>query len=70
MAHRGTAEDVVKKQPILLEVPEAFETERLLLRAMRPGAGEAVAAAVAESLEELHTWIPWSRPLTDASKGC
>lgn len=48
------------QRPILLDIPDAFESERLLLRAPRPGDGEALNAAVIESLEELRPWMPWA----------
>jgi RimJ/RimL family protein N-acetyltransferase len=44
-----------------LEVPEAFETERLLIRCPLPGDGEAVNTAVAESLECLSPWMSWAQ---------
>ncbi|HTE21104.1 MAG TPA: GNAT family protein [Armatimonadota bacterium] len=47
--------------PILKEVPEAFETERLLIRAPRFGDGAAVNAAIQETFEELRPWMPWAR---------
>lgn len=46
--------------PILLDLPDFIETERLLLRAPRPGDGAVVYAAVQSSLKELRPWMPWS----------
>lgn len=46
--------------PILREIPEAFESERLTIRAPRPGDGAAVHAAIIESLDELRPWMPWA----------
>ncbi len=46
--------------PILLDFPDQFETERLLLRAMRPGDGAVINEAVVESLPELRRWMPWA----------
>lgn len=48
------------QRPILLDIPDAFESERLLLRAPQPGDGEALNQAVLESLEELRPWMPWA----------
>ena len=48
------------QRPILLDIPDAFESERLLLRSPRAGDGEAINRAVAESLEELRPWMPWA----------
>src|SRR4051812_10999457 len=49
--------------PLLIELPERLETERMLLRVPRAGDGEIVHASVRESIEELKRWMPWA---TDA----
>ncbi|WP_374403034.1 GNAT family N-acetyltransferase [Niveibacterium sp.] len=59
--------------PILLDIPDQFETERLLVRAPRPGDGSAVYDAVLESLAELRAWpasLPWAlrEPSADESE--
>jgi RimJ/RimL family protein N-acetyltransferase len=46
--------------PILRDFPEAFESERLLIRCPMPGDGPAVHEAIAESLDELLPWMPWA----------
>ena len=46
--------------PILADFPDIFESERLVIRAPRPGDGADVHAAVMESLEELRRWMPWA----------
>lgn len=49
--------------PILLDVPEQIETDRLLIRAPRPGDGQAVYEGVLDTLAELRAWpasLPWS----------
>jgi len=46
--------------PILKDFPDHFETERLLIRAPRPGEGQMVYEAVMESLENLKLWMPWA----------
>jgi ribosomal-protein-serine acetyltransferase len=46
---------------LLLDVPEALETERLTLKATRAGVGAAMHQAVFESLHELKAWLPWAR---------
>jgi RimJ/RimL family protein N-acetyltransferase len=48
--------------PILLDFPAHLETDRLLLRAPRPGDGAAAYAAIHESLDRLLPWMPWARP--------
>jgi RimJ/RimL family protein N-acetyltransferase len=47
--------------PVLLDLPDAFESERLLIRAPRVGDGLAVYEATVESVESLWPWIPWGR---------
>ncbi|MEO6745933.1 MAG: GNAT family N-acetyltransferase, partial [Caldimonas sp.] len=47
--------------PLLLDVPERLETERLVLRCPRPGDGPAVNLAVCDSLEGLRPWMPWAK---------
>jgi RimJ/RimL family protein N-acetyltransferase len=49
-------------EPILREVPERVETERLVLLAPRVGDGAAVCEAALESLGELRPWMPWVHP--------
>ncbi len=51
--------------PILRHVPEEFQTERLVLRAPRPGDGEELRAAITESLAELRPWLPWAQEAPD-----
>jgi RimJ/RimL family protein N-acetyltransferase len=47
-------------KPILLEFPEEFTTERLLIRKPLPGDGKAVFTAIQASLNELKQWMPWA----------
>lgn len=49
-------------KPILREIPEGFETERLIIRPPHPGDGVAAHAAIVESAERLRVWIPWAKP--------
>lgn len=49
--------------PILLDFPDRFETERLILRAPCPGDGWTVNGAVRESVNELSPWMPWVHPV-------
>lgn len=48
------------QRPILLDIPDSFESERLVLRAPRPGDGATLNAAVIESLPELRPWMSWA----------
>ena len=46
---------------ILLDFPDCFETERLIVRCPQPGDGAALNAAIVESLDELRPWMPWAQ---------
>lgn len=47
--------------PVLIQVPEQILTERLVIAAPRVGLGQALNAAVCESLAELKPWMPWAQ---------
>lgn len=47
--------------PILRDLPDQFESERLIIRAPRPGDGPAANEAIRESLAELKPWFPWAQ---------
>jgi RimJ/RimL family protein N-acetyltransferase len=47
-------------EPILIDVPERIETERLILRVPRAGDGPLVNHAIGESHAELAPWMPWA----------
>lgn len=49
--------------PLMLEVPEVFETERLILRCHQPELAQALNDAIRESHHELRAWLPWAREL-------
>ncbi|MGV3465130.1 MAG: GNAT family N-acetyltransferase [Heyndrickxia sp.] len=53
--------------PILLDIPEQFETERLLLRVPQVGDGAMVNEAIRDSFEFLNKWI-WSDHIPDAEE--
>jgi len=49
--------------PVLLDIPDEFETERLLVRAPRPGDGAVINASVLETLDDLRRFpasMPWA----------
>jgi len=46
-------------EPILIDLPESFSGERILLRPYRAGDGRAVFDAVQESREHVRLWLPW-----------
>jgi hypothetical protein len=50
------------RDPLLIDVPERFDTERLSLRAFRPGDGPLLLPALAESraaLRQFLGYLPW-----------
>ncbi len=49
------------KPPILIDFPESFETDRLLIRSPLPGDGPELHAAVRESTDELTPWMAWPK---------
>ncbi len=57
--------------PVLIEVPEKVETDRLVLLAPRAGVGPALNEAVIETLEQLQPWMPWAQqaPTIDETEG-
>lgn len=48
--------------PLLLDFPDRFETDRLLVRAPRAGDGPALHEAVLETIDALRTWMDWAVP--------
>jgi RimJ/RimL family protein N-acetyltransferase len=52
-----------QQTPIMMSIPESFESARLFIRAPQWGDGAAVNEAVIESLEELKPWMPWANTL-------
>ena len=49
------------RPPILVDFPEGFETERLVIRSPFPGDGPEVYRAVRESIKELTPWMAWPK---------
>lgn len=48
--------------PLLLNFPDQFETDRLLIRAPRESDALAVTEAMRESYDALRRWMTWARP--------
>ncbi len=48
-------------KPILLEIPESFESERLLIRVPKPGDGAILQEAYLDSYPRLKRWFPWAQ---------
>jgi RimJ/RimL family protein N-acetyltransferase len=49
--------------PILISIPESFESRRVLIRAPLWGDGRKVNEAIIESLEQLRPWMPWAHDI-------
>jgi RimJ/RimL family protein N-acetyltransferase len=47
--------------PQKLEIPEQFESERLVIRAPRVRDAKELRAAIEESLDNLRPWMPWAK---------
>jgi RimJ/RimL family protein N-acetyltransferase len=47
--------------PLLIDIPDSFTTERLLIRCPRPGDGAFMAEAIRESHDRLRPWLPWAK---------
>ncbi|WP_411346463.1 GNAT family N-acetyltransferase [Paenibacillus sp. WLX1005] len=52
-----------QRDPLLLSFPQQWTSERLLIRAPRPGDGAVVNEAIVESEVELAPWMTWAHPL-------
>jgi RimJ/RimL family protein N-acetyltransferase len=54
------------RNPVLIDVPERIETERLLIRCPGPGDGARIVDAVEESFDELDGVMHWAkRPISE-----
>ncbi len=47
--------------PILLDFPDNFDTERLTIRGPQQADAQEIVTAVNESLPELRPWMPWAK---------
>ncbi|AZK48651.1 GNAT family N-acetyltransferase [Paenibacillus lentus] len=52
-----------KTNPLLLDIPDYFESERLIIRAPKQGDGDALNEAVKESFDQLRPWMPWAQEI-------
>lgn len=48
-------------KPILMDIPETFESERLLIRVPKPGDGTILQEAYLASYPRLKPWFPWAQ---------
>jgi RimJ/RimL family protein N-acetyltransferase len=49
-------------EPLLLDLPERLQTQRLTIRPPLPGDGPAVNEAIVETIDALRKWMPWATP--------
>lgn len=47
--------------PVLIDIPECLEGERIVLRAPRAGMGAEMAVVITQSLAHLRPWMPWAQ---------
>lgn len=47
--------------PIMLDFPHQFTTDRLLIRMPIPGDGKVVFESIQASINELKDWLPFAR---------
>lgn len=50
-------------QELLQRLPDQFESERLIIRAPKPGDASAINTAIVESYKELKPWMPWCQSI-------
>ncbi len=50
-------------EALMLDFPESFESDRLTIRAPRPGDGAELNAAVQETFGDLKAWMPWAQQM-------
>jgi RimJ/RimL family protein N-acetyltransferase len=52
---------VSASDPVLIDFPDEFSSERLLIRPPRPGDGRELNQAVKDSFPRLKLWMPWAQ---------
>lgn len=55
--------------PLMYEVPDEVQTDRLILRVPRPGDGAIVYPSVRATIEQLKPWMPWATDAYSADDG-
>ena len=54
---------MVRVDPLMIDVPDSLETERLLLRGPRPGDGAVWYAAILASVDDFSPWMTWQKEI-------
>jgi ribosomal-protein-serine acetyltransferase len=58
--HQKRASMPAISNPVLFDIPEQIETERLMLRAPQPHTGAIIHRSIHNSLDTLIPWSPWA----------
>ena len=53
---------------LIQQLPESFESDRLMLRVPRPGDGQILFEAMNESIDRLKPWFPWAQKLASTEE--
>ena len=58
------------QDPVLIDIPERLDGERVVLLAPRAGVGAELAVAIGQSLSHLRPWMPWAQdaPTAESSE--
>lgn len=58
------------QDPLLIDIPERLDCERIVLQAARAGLGAEMAVVIAQSLSHLRPWMPWAQeaPTAESSE--
>lgn len=56
--------------PLLIDIPERLDGERVVLLAPRAGLGAEMAVVIAQSISHLRPWMPWAQeaPTAESSE--
>jgi len=54
--------------PLLIDIPERLDGERIVLLAPRAGLGAEMAVVIAQSLSHLRPWMPWAQEAPTAER--
>lgn len=59
-----------EQDPLLIDIPERLDGERIVLLAPRAGLGAEMAVVIAQSLSHLRPWMPWAQeaPTAESSE--
>ncbi|MFX5207147.1 hypothetical protein ABTC99_21030, partial [Acinetobacter baumannii] len=58
--------DGMSLDPLLIDVPERLDGERIVLQAPRAGLGAELAVVITQSLSHLRPWMAWAQQAPSA----